>query len=160
MREERKGEFRPKLHFASAHFAQLTSKALLELAVRMSNHRKAQDAQPSRLNAYGRFLVESSRILRLNQSTLCRLASSVEIPAGPVLPLEIIHDIITVSASVSIYSRQRTLLPLCHINSDVSRFAQRLRFTHPAVAGASKIPRFLESLRTNSQRPNRLVRRS
>ena len=69
------------------------------------------------------------------------------------LPLEIIHNIITVSLPTSDHknrNRQEFLLPLCLLHSSIRRFAQRQLFQQPALGSQLSIYQFLYTLERHS----------
>ena len=85
------------------------------------------------------------------------------------LPLEIIHNIITISLPEPSFTnnlRFDFLLPLCHIHSSLTPFVKRLLFSHPrlrssaaiasflsAIEGDDEIQNSVKSLRIGNQRP-------
>ena len=69
------------------------------------------------------------------------------------LPLEIIHNIITVSlppSSRKNQDRENFLLPLCHVHSSLRRFAQHLLFTYVILQPSSNLACFLDVVEGHS----------
>ena len=69
------------------------------------------------------------------------------------LPLEIVHNIITISLPRSSYrnrDREEFLLTLCHVHSYLRRFAQRLLFSHVILHSRLSIAYFLDAVEGHS----------